>query len=288
MSLPQVCEFFDEETKTYSYVVADPQTKYCAIIDSVLNFDAASGRTSVTSANRIIKHINKNALSVDWLLETHAHADHLSAAQYLKKKVGGTLAIGECITKVQKTFGKLFNMGENFAIDGSQFDKLFSDQDEFYIGNLKVKVIHTPGHTPACVSYLIEDCVFVGDTIFMPDFGTARCDFPNGDAKTLFNSIHKLFQLPDSTRVFMCHDYKVPTREEYQFETTIGQQRKSNIHVREGISESDFVNMRNKRDKTLSMPKLILPSVQVNMCAGKLPMALDNGVQYLKIPLNVL
>lgn len=288
MSLPEIREFFDEETNTYSYIVADPTSKQCAVIDSVLNYDPSSGSTSYNSADEIIAYIQKNELKVEWILETHVHADHLSAAPYLKQKVGGKLAIGKQITTVQKTFARLFNFGSEFAVDGSQFDILFDDQDDFLIGSLKARVIHTPGHTPACVSYLVEDCVFVGDTLFMPDYGTARCDFPGGDASTLFKSINKLFALPDNTRVFMCHDYRAPGRDEYQYQTTIGQERKNNIHVKEGVSESEFIDMRKTRDTTLDMPKLILPSVQVNMRAGELPQAEDNGTRYLKIPLNKL
>ena len=286
MSLPEIREFFDEETNTYSYIVADPTSKQCAVIDSVLNYDPSSGSTSYNSADEIIAYIQKNELKVEWILETHVHADHLSAAPYLKQKVGGKLAIGKQITTVQKTFARLFNFGSEFAVDGSQFDILFDDQDDFLIGSLKARVIHTPGHTPACVSYLVEDCVFVGDTLFMPDYGTARCDFPGGDASTLFKSINKLFALPDNTRVFMCHDYRAPGRDEYQYQTTIGQERKNNIHVKEGVSESEFIDLRKTRDTTLDMPKLILPSVQVNMRAGELPQAEDNGTRYLKIPLN--
>lgn len=283
---PQVNEFFDPKTFTYSYVVVDPETKSCALVDSVLDYDAAAGRTDFASADKLIRFVKENDLTVEWILETHVHADHLSAAPYLKKQVGGTLAIGRHIVEVQKTFGKLFNAGSDFEVDGSQFDQLFSDGDEFSVGNIKAKAIHTPGHTPACMTYVVGDSAFVGDTLFMPDFGTARCDFPGGNAQTLFQSIQKLFQLDDDTRVFMCHDYKAPGRDEYRFETTIGEERHANIHVKDGTSIDEFVEMRTSRDATLSMPALIMPSVQINMRGGELPPADDNGVQYIKIPLN--
>lgn len=283
---PNVHEFFDANTFTYSYVVVDPSTSKCAIIDSVLDYQPASGRTSYESADKLVAFVEQQGLSVEWILETHVHADHLSAAPYLKQRLGGKLAIGQHITVVQDTFGKLFNAESDFAVDGSQFDHLFTDQESFTVGNLQAKAIHTPGHTPACMTYLIGDSAFVGDTLFMPDYGTARCDFPGGDAKTLYHSIQKLFTLADETRVFMCHDYKAPGREEYLFQTTIGEERMHNIHVGHGVEEAVFVAMRQARDATLSMPTLILPSVQVNMRAGVLPPAEDNGVQYLKIPLN--
>jgi glyoxylase-like metal-dependent hydrolase (beta-lactamase superfamily II) len=283
-----VYEFFDPTTFTYSYVVVDSSTQKCAIIDSVLDYDPSSGRTSYQTADKLIKFITESKLDVEWILETHVHADHLSAAPYIKKKLGGKLAIGDKITVVQQTFGKLFNAGTEFAMDGSQFDHLFSDQEAFTIGSIDAHALHTPGHTPACMAYVIGDAVFVGDTLFMPDYGTARCDFPGGDATTLFRSIQKLYTLPDETRVFMCHDYKAPNRQDYLFQTTIGEERKNNIHVREGISEQRFVEMREGRDATLNMPTLILPSVQVNMRAGELPPAEENGVRYLKIPLNKL
>lgn len=283
---PNVYEFFDPKTFTYSYVVADSSTQKCAIIDSVLDYDPASGRTSYQTADKLIEFVVESDFEVEWILETHVHADHLSAAPYIKQKLGGKLAIGDQITVVQQTFGKLFNAGTEFAMDGSQFDQLFSDQETFTIGSIHAHAIHTPGHTPACMAYVIGDAVFVGDTLFMPDYGTARCDFPGGDATTLFRSIQKLFTLPDETRVFMCHDYKAPNRQNYLFQTTIGEERKNNIHVREGINEQQFVEMREGRDATLNMPTLILPSVQVNMRAGELPPAEENGVRYLKIPLN--
>ena len=285
---PHVEVFFDPATFTYSYVVTDPTSKRCAIIDSVLDYDPAAGRTSYASADRLIAYVREQHLHVDWLLETHVHADHLSAAPYLKRELGGQLAIGENITVVQNTFGKLFNAGTEFATDGRQFDHLFKDGDTFQIGSLEARAIHTPGHTPACMTYLIGDAGFVGDTLFMPDYGTARCDFPGGDARTLFQSIHRLFSLPDDTRLFMCHDYKAPGRDDFRFQTTVAEQRAHNVHVHDGIGEAEFVAMRSARDATLGMPMLILPSVQVNMRAGQLPPAEANGTRYLKIPLDVL
>ncbi|MGM0430619.1 MAG: MBL fold metallo-hydrolase [Pseudomonadota bacterium] len=284
---PLVKHFFDEPTNTYSYVVRDPSSKYCAIIDSVLDFDYASGRTDTRSAESILKYIDDNKLLVEWILETHVHADHLSAAPYLQEKTGAKLGIGEHIKTVQDTFGKAFNAGTEFARDGSQFDHLFADEDNFSIGNLKAHVLHTPGHTPACLTYVIGNAAFVGDTLFMPDYGTARCDFPGGDAKTLYRSIQKVFALPDETRLFMCHDYKSPSREHYAFETTVGDEKENNIHVGAGKTEDEFVKMRTERDATLNMPRLILPSVQVNMRAGQLPPEEDNHQRYLKIPLNL-
>ncbi len=285
---PDVVEFFDPATYTYSYVVIDPVTQHCAIIDSVLDYDPASGRTSRASAKRIIDFVKARGLHVEWLLETHVHADHLSAAPYLKHELGGKLAIGERITVVQNTFGKLFNAGSEFATDGSQFDHLLCDGDTFRIGELQGRALHTPGHTPACMTYLIGDAGFVGDTLFMPDYGTARCDFPGGDAHLLYQSIQKLFALPDATRLFMCHDYKAEGRDDFRNQTTVGEQRQHNVHVHQGIGEDQFVAMRQARDVTLGMPTLILPSVQVNMRAGQLPPAEDNGTRYLKIPLDVL
>jgi len=285
---PHVEAFFDHTTFTYSYVVSDASTQRCAIIDSVLDYDPASGRTSYASSDRLIDYVKTHKLQVDWLLETHVHADHLSAAPYLQRELGGQLAIGEHITTVQNTFGKLFNAGSEFATDGRQFDHLFKDGDTFAIGSLQARAIHTPGHTPACMTYVVGDVGFVGDTLFMPDYGTARCDFPGGDARTLFQSIRKLFALPGDTRLFMCHDYKAPGRDDFRYQTTVAEQRALNVHVHEGISEADFVAMRSARDATLGMPLLILPSVQVNMRAGQLPPAEDNGTRYLKIPLDVL
>lgn len=285
---PHVEAFFDPHTFTYSYVVSDPATGRCAIVDSVLDYDPAAGRTSFASADRLIAYVRAQGLTVEWLLETHVHADHLSAAPYLKRELGGRLAIGDRITVVQGVFGKLFNAGSEFATDGSQFDHLFHDGDRFTIGTLEARALHTPGHTPACMTYVIGDAAFVGDTLFMPDYGTARCDFPGGDARVLYRSIRTLFELPDDTRLFMCHDYKAPGREDFRYQTSVAEERAHNVHVHEGVSEDDFVAMRSARDATLGMPTLILPSVQVNMRAGELPPAEGNGTRYLKIPLNVL
>ncbi|PAU64294.1 MBL fold metallo-hydrolase [Pseudomonas indica] len=285
---PHVEAFFDPHTFTYSYVVSDPATGRCAIVDSVLDYDPAAGRTSFASADRLIAYVRAQGLTVEWLLETHVHADHLSAAPYLKRELGGRLAIGDHITVVQGVFGKLFNAGSEFATDGSQFDHLFHDGDRFTIGTLEARALHTPGHTPACMTYVIGDAAFVGDTLFMPDYGTARCDFPGGDARVLYRSIRTLFELPDDTRLFMCHDYKAPGREDFRYQTSVAEERAHNVHVHEGVSEDDFVAMRSARDATLGMPTLILPSVQVNMRAGELPPAEGNGTRYLKIPLNVL
>lgn len=285
---PDITAFFDEDTFTVSYVVCDPETRACAIVDSVLDYDPASGRTSTSSADRIIDFVKEHELTVEWILETHVHADHLSAAPYLKEKLGGRIGIGEEIRTVQDVFGKIFNAGTEFQRDGSQFDHLFTDEEIFKIGTLEASVLHTPGHTPACLTYVIEDAAFVGDTLFMPDFGTARTDFPGGDARTLYRSIRKVLCLPPETRLFMCHDYKAPGRDEYAWETTVAEERANNIHANDSISEDEFVAMREERDATLGMPRLILPSVQVNMRAGELPPAEDNGVQYLKIPFNVL
>lgn len=280
--------FFDPATFTYSYVVVDETTKCCALIDSVLDYDPAAASTSYASADRLVDYVRDNGLRVEWILETHVHADHLSAAPYLKKTLGGKLAIGSHVRTIQETFGTLFNAGTEFARNGSQFDHLLENNEEFRIGGLEAKAYHTPGHTPACMSYLIGDALFVGDTLFMPDYGTARCDFPGGDAHQLYRSIHKLFRFPDETRVFLCHDYKAEGRDEFQCETTIGEQRQHNIHIHEGVSESQFAQMRTERDAQLNMPTLILPSVQVNMRAGNLPPAEDNGIRYLKIPLDLL
>lgn len=288
MSSPNVEGFFDPDTFTVSYVVTDPETRRCALIDSVLDYDPKSGRTSHASADRLIAYVREHDLTVEWLLETHVHADHLSAAPYLKQALGGNIAIGAHITTVQATFGKIFNAGTEFALDGSQFDRLLADGDSFRIGNIEARAIHTPGHTPACMSYVIGDACFVGDTLFMPDYGTARCDFPGGDARQLYRSIQKLFALPDDTRMFLCHDYLPQGRSEYCWETTVGEQKANNIHVHTGIDEDSFVRMRSERDATLDMPRLILPSVQVNMRAGQLPPAESNGVRYLKIPVDAL
>jgi glyoxylase-like metal-dependent hydrolase (beta-lactamase superfamily II) len=282
---PEVTAFFDEPTNTVSYVVRDPHSDACAIIDSVLDYDAAAGRTDTASANAIIANVRKHGLRVEWLLETHVHADHLSAAPYIQREVGGKIGIGERITVVQDTFGKVFNAGTEFQRDGSQFDRLFREQDRFTIGGLNGFVLHTPGHTPACLTYVIEDAAFVGDTLFMPDYGTARCDFPGGDAGVMWDSIQKVLCLHDDTRVFLCHDYKAPGRDDYRWETTVADQKTANVHIA-GKTREQFIAMRQARDATLGMPKLILPSIQVNMRAGRMPPPEDNGVTYLKIPLN--
>lgn len=285
---PQVKAFFDEDTFTVSYVVRDPGSTACAIIDSVLDYDPASGRTSHASADEVVAYVQAEGLDVVWQLETHAHADHLSAAPYLQSALGGRLAIGEKIVRVQDTFGKLFNAGSDFARDGRQFDHLFQDGEGFGLGGLEAVALHVPGHTPACLAYVVGDAVFVGDTLFMPDYGTARCDFPGGDATTLYRSIQRLLALPDETRVFLCHDYKAPGRTAFAWETTIGDQRRDNIHVHAGVSEAEFVAMREARDRSLDMPRLILPSVQVNMRGGRMPEPEDNGVRYLKIPIDAV
>ncbi len=285
---PDVTAFFDEATFTVSYVVRDPAGRSCAIVDSVLDFDYASGRTDTRSADAIVAHVRDNDLSVEWLLETHVHADHLSAAPYLQEKVGGKIGIGRNITVVQDTFGKVFNEGTEFQRDGSQFDRLFTEGDSFHIGQLRGDVLHTPGHTPACLTYVIGDAAFVGDTLFMPDFGTARCDFPGGSSETLFASIQKILALPDETRVFVGHDYKAPGRDEFAWETTVAEEKARNVHVGAGKTREEFVAMRDARDATLDMPRLIVPSLQVNMRAGRMPPAEDNGTVYLKVPVDTL
>jgi glyoxylase-like metal-dependent hydrolase (beta-lactamase superfamily II) len=288
VSRPEIKGFFDPDTFTVTYVVSDPATGEAAIIDSVLDFAPNSGRTSTASADAVIDFVTSKKLQVKWLLETHAHADHLSAAPYLQERLGGKIAIGEHIKVVQGVFGKLFNAGSEFELDGSQFDHLFSDGDTFSIGSLPVVVLHVPGHTPACIAYVIGDAVFVGDTMFMPDYGTARADFPGGDARQLFRSLRRVLSLPPETRLFMCHDYLPAGREEYVWETTVAAEREGNIHAHDGITEDEFVAMREARDATLDMPRLILPSVQVNMRAGHMPPADDNGVTYLKLPVNAV
>jgi len=285
---PLVTAFFDEPTFTASYVVSDPATKRAAIIDSVWNFDHASGRTNFKSADAIIAHVEAERLTVDWILETHAHADHLSAAPYLQEKLGGKLAIGRDIVTVQGVFGKIFNEGTEFARDGSQFDRLLDDGDTLLIGEIPLIALHVPGHTPADMAYVVGDALFTGDTMFMPDYGSARCDFPGGDAHHLFQSVRRLMQLPDATRVFLCHDYKATGRDEFVWETTMLAERTANVHIHEGVDEDQFVAMRTERDATLSMPKLILPALQVNMRAGHLPPPEENGVRYLKLPLDLL
>jgi glyoxylase-like metal-dependent hydrolase (beta-lactamase superfamily II) len=287
MSTPSVTAFFDEATFTVTYVVADPDSAHAAIIDPVLDYDPASGRTSTASADKVATFVSDNGLGVDWVLETHVHADHLSAAPYLREKLGGKVAIGRHVAAVQETFKSVFDI-EDLATDGSQFDHLFEDGDEFLVGSIAGSVIATPGHTPACITYVIGDAAFVGDTLFMPDFGTARTDFPGGDAGMLYDSIQRIFSLPDDTRLFMCHDYKAPGRDEFAWETSVAEQRESNIHINQSVSRDEFVAMREGRDAELGMPKLILPSIQVNVRAGQLPEAEANGVRYLKIPLNTL
>jgi glyoxylase-like metal-dependent hydrolase (beta-lactamase superfamily II) len=280
--------FFDPASFTYSYVVRDPSSQACAIIDPVLDYDPAAGRIGHASAQKIIDYIHAEQLQVQWLLETHVHADHLSAAAYLQGQLGGRLAIGEHIGLVQGVFAKLFNAGAEFATDGSQFDQLFADGASFQIGALTVQALHTPGHTPACLTYVVGDAAFIGDTLFMPDYGTARCDFPGGDARALYRSIQQIFALPAATRLFMCHDYQAPGRSEHQYLSTVAEQRAQNVHVHVGIDEDSFVAMRTARDAGLPMPALMLPSVQVNMRAGHLPQAEGNGVRYLKVPLDQL
>ena len=285
---PVVEAFFDEPTFTASYVVYDTETLKAAIVDSVLDFDQPSGRTSTASADAIIAFVRDRDLEVDWLLETHAHADHLSAAPYLQQRLGGRLAIGAEILTVQETFGKVFNEGTEFARDGSQFDLLLRDGDTLEIGGIPMIALHVPGHTPADMAYVIGDAALVGDTMFMPDYGTARADFPGGDARILFRSIRRLMQLPDETRVFLCHDYKAPNRDHFVWETTIGAERVGNVHAHDGVTEDEFVAMRTQRDATLDMPRLILPSIQVNMRGGRFPEPEDDGTSYLKLPLNRL
>ena len=283
---PDITAFFDKATNTISYIVCDPNGSACAVIDSVLDFDFASGRTDTRSADKLINFIKENKLDVQWLLESHVHADHLSAAPYIQMEVGGKIGIGSQITDVQETFGKIFNEGTEFQRDGSQFDKLFVEGDTFHIGQLRGDVLHTPGHTPACMTYVIGDAAFVGDTLFMPDFGTARCDFPGGSSENLFSSIQKILSLPDATRIFVGHDYKAPGREYYAWETTVGEQKKKNIHIKSGKSKEDFVKLRDERDAKLAMPKLIVPSLQINMRAGNMPEPDEQGDVFLKVPFN--
>lgn len=287
--------FFDSATFTFSHLLADLSTRQCALIDSVLDYDPKSGRTSTTSADRLVERVKALDLQVQWILETHVHADHLSAAPYLKNQLGGQLVIGAHITTVQNVFGKLFNAGSEFARDGSQFDRLLADGEAFQIGTLQARAMHTPGHTPACMTYVVSDAgevsekqvAFVGDTLFMPDYGTARCDFPGGNANVLFQSIQKVLSLPDNTELYLCHDYPPETREPHCI-TTVAEQKNANVHVHRGVNEAEFVAMREKRDASLAMPVLILPSVQVNMRAGQMPPPEDNGQRYLKIPIDAL
>lgn len=285
---PKVKAFFDAGTNTITYVISDPEGSACAVIDSVLDFDHASGRTDTRSADAVVAYILAEGLKTEWLLETHVHADHLSAAPYLQERLGGKIGIGDRITVVQETFGKIFNEGTRFQRDGSQFDQLFREGDGLMIGQLSGRVMHTPGHTPACLTYVIGDAAFVGDTLFMPDFGTARCDFPGGSASVMFDSVQRILALPDATRIFVGHDYKAPGREDYAWESTVAEQKAKNVHIGAGKSREDFVSLREARDKTLGMPKLILPSIQVNMRAGQMPEPEDNGLSYLKLPINGL
>jgi len=288
MPSPDVRAFFHEASHTFSYVAWDPATRKAAVLDAVLDYEAASGRTGHAAADAIIAFVRAEGLTLDWVIDTHVHADHLSAAPHVQSQLGGKLAIGEHIRAVQDTFGALFNAGSAFARDGSQFDHLFADGERYRLGSIEATAIHTPGHTPACMTHVIGDAAFVGDTLFMPDYGTARCDFPGGDAATLYRSIRRIFALPDATRIFLCHDYKAPGRDEFAHQTTVAAERQGNIHVRDGIGEAEFVAMRRARDATLNVPQLLLPAVQVNMRAGALPPAEDNGVRYLKIPLDAL
>lgn len=283
---PVVVSFFDRATNTATHVVSDPTTKSAAIIDSVMDYDQATGHISYESADAVAEHILAEGLSVEWILETHVHADHLSAAPYLQTKLGGKLGIGKKIIDVQNIFGKVFNAGTEFARDGSQFDALWEDGDRFMIGSIAARVLYTPGHTPADVSYVIGDAVFVGDTLFMPDYGSARCDFPGGSAEALYESVQKIFALPDETRMFLCHDYLPEGRTNYAWETSVGEQKHANIHLRLGTDETAFVTKRQARDMKLGMPKLIIPSLQINMRAGNLPEPEDSGVAYLKVPIN--
>lgn len=285
--VPEVTHFFDEQSNTFSYVVKDPLSNACAIVDSVLDIDYPAGRLSYKGADEIIAFVRKNDLKVEWIIETHVHADHLSAAPYIKDQVGGLIGIGEHINVVQDTFGKVFNEGTEFQRDGSQFDRLFSDGDSYQIGSLIGHAMHTPGHTPACMTHVIGNSAFVGDTIFMPDSGSARADFPGGDARTLFRSIHRLLSLPEDVVLYMCHDY-APNGRELRHVSTVGEQRRENVHVADAITEEQYVKMREARDATLAMPKLIIPSIQVNMKAGHLPEPESNGQRYLKVPINGL
>lgn len=286
-AVPKVKAFFDPPTFTVSYLVWDPKTRRAVIIDSVLDFDPKSGRTATRSAQAMLDVAKAEGLAIDYILETHAHADHMSAAPFLKQHTGAPIVIGEHIKTVQGVFKKVFNI-DDIEADGRPFDRLVRDGEKLELGELKIEVLHTPGHTPACVTYLIGDAVFVGDTMFMPDYGTARTDFPGGDARELYHSIRRILEMPPETRVFLCHDYKAPGRDKYEWETTVAAERASNVHIHEGVSEADFVAMRTARDRTLEMPQLILPSIQVNIRAGQLPPPDDNGVRYLKLPLDAL
>lgn len=284
---PEVAPFFDEDTNTFSYVVKDPSSNACAVVDSVMELDYAAGRLSLAGADKIVEYIKTRKLKLEWLIETHVHADHLSAAPYIQQQLGGKIGIGEHIVTVQETFGNIFNAGTEFERDGSQFDRLFADGDRYFVGEMACHAMHTPGHTPACMVHVMGDAGFVGDTLFMPDGGTARADFPGGDARTLYRSIQSVLSLPGEVRLFMCHDY-MPDGRAVEFETTVADERQHNIHVGGGVTEEEFVAMREARDATLDMPRLILPSLQVNMRAGHLPPGEDNGTVYLKLPLNTL
>lgn len=286
--VPEIQAFFDQATNTVSYIVRDPSSAHVAVIDSVLDFDYASGHTDTRSAQAICDFITSRGWTTDWILETHVHADHLSAAPFLQERLGGKIGIGERITVVQDTFGKIFNEGTEFQRDGSQFDRLFAEGDRFAIGALEGRVLHTPGHTPACLTYVIGNCAFVGDTLFMPDYGTARCDFPGGSAAMLYGSIQKILALPDETRIFVGHDYLPAGREDFQWETTVAEQRRANIHIGDNRSREEFVTLRETRDATLGAPRLIIPSLQINMRAGHMPPAAEDGHSYLKVPLNKL
>lgn len=283
---PAITAFFDEDTFTVTYIVADPDTKQCAVIDTVLDYDANMGRTRTDSADKVIASIKEQGLTVTWLIETHVHADHLSAAPYIQQQLGGKIAIGDQITQVQDIFGNLFHAEDGFSRNGSQFDHLLTPNEELKIGNLSMTAMHTPGHTPACMSFVVGDACFVGDTLFMPDYGTARCDFPGGDATTLYESMEQILSLPDETRLFMCHDY-APGGREYLWESTVAESKATNIHLA-GKTKAEFINMRTTRDAQLSAPRLLLPSVQVNMRAGHMPPVEDNGIAYIKIPVNQL
>lgn len=287
MAQPDVSAFFDEATFTVTYVVSDPATGRAAVVDPVLDFDPASGRTSTTSADQVVAFVEDNNLGVDWILETHVHADHLSGTPYIRATLGGKAAIGKDVTAVQEAFKGVFNL-KDLATDGSQFEHLFADAETFSVGDIEAYVIATPGHTPACVTYVIGDAAFVGDTLFMPDFGSARTDFPGGSAPQLYDSIQKILALPDDTRLFMCHDYKAPGRDVYSWETSVAEQRANNIHINDKVSRAEFVAMREGRDSQLGMPKLILPSLQVNLRAGQLPEPEDNNIRYLKLPLDAV
>jgi glyoxylase-like metal-dependent hydrolase (beta-lactamase superfamily II) len=285
---PQIDAFFHEASSTVTYLVACPKTRQCAIIDSCLDFDSAAGCTSTAHADRVLAHVAAEDLTVEWILETHVHADHLSAAPYIRDQAGGRIAIGARITEVQHTFGEIYNAEQGFRRDGSQFDHLFADGEAFAIGALTAEYLSTPGHTPACGTYRVEDNIFVGDTLFMPDFGTARCDFPGGDARTLYRSIRRILDHHPQTTLWICHDYKAPGRDQFAWRTTVGAQREANPHVRDGVSEDEFVAMREAKDAKLGTPKLLIPSIQVNMRAGDMPPPEDNGVTYLKVPVNVI